>query len=421
MADYLAMGKAELEKEREALQRCYEAYQAKGLKLDMSRGKPCAEQLDLSNGLLSITDTHTEDGMDARNYGCLEGIPEARRLFAELLGADAAQVLVGGNSSLNLMFDVIGAGCRDGLGGTPWDDCAHKKFLCPAPGYDRHFRVTEYYGFELIAVPMLESGPDMDCVEELVKDPQVKGIWCVPTYSNPDGYCYSDQTVRRLAALSPAAENFKILWDNAYMVHYLGDGPQQTLNIWQECARCGREEMPVMFCSTSKITFPGAGVAALAAGPKTFAALTRALFPMTIGFDKVNQLRHVKFLKDKAHILAHMEKHKAIIKPKFDAMQRLLGEGLCGCGPIARWTDPKGGYFISLYTLEGCAKRTVALCREAGVVLTGAGAAYPYGVDPRDSNIRLAPTYPAQAEVEEATRLLCVALRLATVEHLLAR
>ena len=268
---------------------------------------------------------------------------------------------------------------------------------------------------------MLESGPDMDCVEELVKDPQVKGIWCVPTYSNPDGYCYSDQTVRRLAALSPAAENFKILWDNAYMVHYLGDGPQQTLNIWQECARCGREEMPVMFCSTSKITFPGAGVAALAAGPKTFAALTRALFPMTIGFDKVNQLRHVKFLKDKAHILAHMEKHKAIIKPKFDAMQRLLGEGLCGCGPIARWTDPKGGYFISLYTLEGCAKRTVALCREAGVVLTGAGAAYPYGVDPRDSNIRLAPTYPAQAEVEEATRLLCVALRLATVEHLLAR
>lgn len=421
MADYLAMGKAELEKEKTALEKSYQEYREKGLKLDMSRGKPCPEQLNLSTGLLGITDTRTEEGMDVRNYGCLEGIPEARRLFAELLGADARQVLVGGNSSLNLMFDVIGAGCRDGLGGAPWDACEHKKFLCPSPGYDRHFRVTEYYGFELITVPMLESGPDMDRVEELVRDPQVKGIWCVPTYSNPDGYCYSDETVRRLAALKPAAENFKIMWDNAYVVHYLGDGPQQTLNILEECARCGNGELPVMFCSTSKITFPGAGVAALAAGPKTFTALTGALFPMTIGFDKINQLRHVKFLRDKAHILAHMEKHKAIIKPKFDAMQRLLAEGLSGCGQIARWTHPQGGYFISLYTLDGCAKRTVALCREAGVVLTGAGAAFPYGRDPHDSNIRLAPTYPAQAEVEEATRLLCVALRLATVEHLLAR
>ena len=419
MADYLSMGKAELEAERQRLLAVYEAEKAKGLKLDMSRGKPCPQQLDLSMELLQIQAYKTQDGADTRNYGFLEGIPEARRLFGELLGVAPERVLVGGNSSLNLMFEVIAAGCKDGLGGTPWDQDNEKKFLCPAPGYDRHFRVTEHFGFELITVPMREDGPDMDMVEQLVKDPHVKGIWCVPTYSNPDGYCYSDETVRRLAALQPAADNFKIMWDNAYMVHYLEDAPEQTMNIMDACIACGHEEMPVLFCSTSKITFPGAGVSALAAGPKTLAEIVKAFFPMTISFDKINQLRHVLFLKDKAHVLQHMERHKEIIKPKFDAMRRLLGEGLADCGAIARWTDPKGGYFLSLYTLPGCAKRTVALCKEAGVVLTGAGAAYPYGIDPEDTNIRLAPTYPQLDEVEEATRLLCIAVRLAAVEHLL--
>lgn len=420
MADYLTMDRGALQEERAKLEREYRAYQAKGLKLDMSRGKPCPQQLDLSMELLSLTDLTTENGMDVRNYGCLEGVPEARRLFGELLGVDAAQVLVGGNSSLNLMYETVLLGCREGLGGTPWDRSAHKKFLCPAPGYDRHFRVTESLGFELITVPMTENGPDMDLVETLVRDPEVKGIWCVPTYSNPDGYCYSDETVRRLAALAPAADNFKILWDNAYMVHFLGDAPAATMNIMDACKAVGHEELPILFCSTSKITFPGAGVAAMATGPKTFAALTGGMFPMTICFDKINQLRHVRYLRDRAHILAHMEKHRAIIAPKFAAMQELLDKGLSDCGAIARWTHPQGGYFISLYTLDGCARRTVALCREAGVVLTGAGAAYPYGKDPHDANIRLAPTYPALAELQTATELLCVAVRLATVEKLLA-
>lgn len=419
MADYLSMGKAELEAERQRLLAIYETKKAEGLKLDMSRGKPCPEQLNLSMGLLDIKEYKTESGADARNYGFLEGIPEARRLFGELLGVDPAQVLVGGNSSLQLMYDIIAAGCKDGLGGTPWNEDEHRKFLCPVPGYDRHFRVTEHFGFDLISVPMREDGPDMEIVEQLVKDPHVKGIWCVPTYSNPDGYCYSDETVRRLAALEPAADNFKIMWDNAYMVHYLEDAPEQTMNIMDACIASGHEELPILFCSTSKITFPGAGVSALAAGPKTFVQISKSLFPMIISFDKMNQLRHVLFLKDKAHILLHMERHKQIIKPKFDAMRRLLAEGLADCGPIAHWTDPKGGYFLSLYTLPGCAKRTVALCKEAGVVLTGAGAAYPYGVDPEDTNIRLAPTFPQLGEVEEATKLLCIAVRLAAVEHLL--
>ena len=420
MNDYLKMSRAELEAEKERLLQLYGDEKKKGLKLDMSRGKPCPEQLDLSMDLLKIQEYRTEAGADTRNYGFLEGIPEARRLFGELLGVDPQQVLVGGNSSLNLMFEVVAAGCRDGFGKTPWSAGEKPRFLCPAPGYDRHFRVTEHFGCELITVPMREDGPDMDLVEELVKDPRVKGIWCVPTYSNPDGYCYSDGTVRRLAALEPAADSFKILWDNAYLVHYLEDAPEDTLNIMDACKACGHEELPILFCSTSKITFPGAGVSALAAGPKTFAAICEDLFPMTIGFDKINQLRHVLYLKDKAHILAHMAKHKAIIKPKFDAMRRLLAEGLADCGDIAHWTNPKGGYFISLYTLPGCAKRIVALCMEAGVGLTGAGAAYPYGVDPQDWHIRLAPTYPAREEVEQATRLLCIAVRLASVEKLLA-
>ncbi len=420
MNDYLKMSRAELEAEKERLLQLYGDEKKKGLKLDMSRGKPCPEQLDLSMDLLKIQEYRTEAGADTRNYGFLEGIPEARRLFGELLGVDPQQVLVGGNSSLNLMFEVVAAGCRDGFGKTPWSAGEKPRFLCPAPGYDRHFRVTEHFGFELITVPMREDGPDMDLVEELVKDPRVKGIWCVPTYSNPDGYCYSDETVRRLAALEPAADSFKILWDNAYLVHYLEDAPEDTLNIMDACKACGHEELPILFCSTSKITFPGAGVSALAAGPKTFAAICEDLFPMTIGFDKINQLRHVLYLKDKAHILAHMAKHKAIIKPKFDAMRRLLAEGLADCGDIAHWTNPKGGYFISLYTLPGCAKRIVSLCKEAGVVLTGAGAAYPCGVDPQDWHIRLAPTYPALEEVEQATRLLCIAVRLASVEKLLA-
>ncbi|MDD3204061.1 MAG: aminotransferase class I/II-fold pyridoxal phosphate-dependent enzyme, partial [Pygmaiobacter massiliensis] len=317
--------------------------------------------------------------------------------------------------------DVIWMGCRNGFpeSSQPWGRGC--KFICPAPGYDRHFRVTEYFGFELLTVKMLETGPDMDAVEELVKDPAVKGIWCVPTYSNPDGYCYSDETVRRLAAMEPAAKDFKIFWDDAYVVHFFGDEPDRVLNILNECRRCGNENRPVMFCSTSKITFPGAGVSSLAASSEMLEYILHNMFPMTISFDKMNQMRHVRYLKNLDGVLAHMEKHKRVIKPKFSVVLHELDDQLLPCGDIAHWTRPRGGYFISLYVMPGCAKRTVDLCKDAGVVLTGAGAAYPYGVYPEDSNIRIAPTFPPVDELKIAAELLCVAARLSTVEKLLAQ
>lgn len=423
MANYLAMGKEELLEEKKKLEEIYAGYLARNLKLDMSRGKPCKEQLDLSIDMLTMdpADYISETGLDSRNYGCLEGMPEARRLFAEIMGVHPEEVMVGGNSSLNLMFDVISMGCRNGFpeSSQPWGRGC--KFICPAPGYDRHFRVTEYFGFELLTVKMLETGPDMDAVEELVKDPAVKGIWCVPTYSNPDGYCYSDETVRRLAAMEPAAKDFKIFWDDAYVVHFFGDEPDRVLNILNECRRCGNENRPVMFCSTSKITFPGAGVSSLAASSEMLEYILHNMFPMTISFDKMNQMRHVRYLKNLDGVLAHMEKHKRVIKPKFSVVLHELDDQLLPCGDIAHWTRPRGGYFISLYVMPGCAKRTVDLCKDAGVVLTGAGAAYPYGVDPEDSNIRIAPTFPPVDELKIAAELLCVAARLSTVEKLLAQ
>lgn len=420
MEDYFSMDGRQRAQELARLRQVYEGCRAAGLRLDMSRGKPCPEQLDLSMALLSITDYRGETGIDSRNYGNLEGMPEARRFFAEFLGVRPEDVIVGGNSSLNMMYDLIDLGWRRGFADSPaaWGARGRPKFLCPAPGYDRHFRVTEYFGFELLTVPMLPTGPDMDVVERLVQDEAVKGIWCVPLYSNPDGYSCSDETVRRLAAMETAAPDFKIMWDNAYGVHHLTDTPDVILNMLDECRRAGHEDRALMFCSLSKVTFPGAGVAAMAASGKNIAYILENLFPMTISYDKLNQVRHVRFLKDAAGLAAHMEKHRRILEPKFRAVLALLEQGLSDCGKIARWTKPNGGYFLSLYTQPGCAKRTVQLCREAGVALTDAGAAYPYGVDPEDSNIRIAPTFPPLRELEEATRLLCVCVRIATLEKL---
>ncbi len=419
MHRYFELNTQQLAAEHAALRAEYEAVCAKGLKLDMSRGKPSPEQLDLSMSLLSITDYQGETGVDARNYGSLEGMPEARSYFAEMLGVKPEEVMVGGNSSLNLEYYLIELGCRAGFADSKggWNTSAKKKFLCPAPGYDRHFRITEYFGFELISVPMTENGPDMDIVEQYAKDADVKGIWCVPVYSNPDGYTYSDETVKRMASMQTGASDFKIFWDNAYCVHHLTDTPDVCLNILDECRAAGHEDRPILFCSTSKITFSGAGVGALAASRHNLDYIMEQMFTMLISFDKLNQLRHVKFLQDAANTAAHMQKHRAIIEPKFKLTMQILAQELTD--DIAHWTKPNGGYFLSLYTQNGCAKRVVQLCKEAGVTFTGAGAAFPYGVDPQDSNIRLAPTFPPLKELEPAMRLLCLAVKLATVEKLL--
>ncbi len=421
MANYFAMSGQQQKAELERLWQVYRDFAAAGLHLDMSRGKPSPEQLDLSMEMLTITDYMGETGIDSRNYGNLEGMPEARRFFADFLGTKPEEVIVGGNSSLNMMFYLIELGWRQGFADSPaaWNTYKKPKFLCPAPGYDRHFRVTEYFGFELVSVPMLPTGADMDAVERLVRDEAVKGIWCVPLYSNPDGYSYSDETVRRLAAMETAAPDFKIMWDNAYGVHHLTDHPDKILNMLDACRAAGHEDRPLLFCSLSKVTFPGASVAAMAASRRNIEYILKNMFPMTISYDKLNQMRHIRFLKDMDGLAAHMQKHRRILEPKFEAVRALLREGLDDCGPIAHWTDPNGGYFLSLYTQEGCAKRTVQLCRKAGVALTNAGAAFPYGIDPHDSNIRIAPTFPPLRELEEATRLLCVCVRIATLEKLL--
>ncbi len=420
MADYLAMNKAQLHAEKDSLTKAYNALVAKGLKLDMSRGKPAPAQLDLSNALLDVRDTVDEDGVDARNYLKLEGSDEARRYFADVLGVQPQEVMMGGSSSLMLMYNMVDMGCRCGFGAGPWKSGGPIKFLCPAPGYDRHFRVTEEFGFELVPVPMTPEGPDMDIVEKLVRDEEVKGIWCVPVYSNPDGYVYSDETVRRLAAMETAAPDFKIFWDNAYMVHHLTQVKYTCLNVLDACRAAGCEDRPLLFCSTSKITFAGAGVCALAASEANMEKIQKYYFPMCICFDKLNQLRHVRFLKQ-VGLDAHMEKHAALLAPKFQMVVDTLRQELGPCGPIARWTEPNGGYFISLYVMEGCAKRVVELCKGAGVVMTGAGAAYPYGKDPSDSHIRIAPSFPLVEELAVAAEVLCVATRLACVEKRLAQ
>ncbi|MBE6762990.1 MAG: aminotransferase [Ruminococcaceae bacterium] len=405
------------------LRALYEEYKSRDLRLDMSRGKPGSEQLDLTLPMfesLSAKDTYlTQTGFDTRNYGLLDGIPEAKLLFAELLDVSPDNVIVCGNSSLNLMFDYISTAYAKGLcGSTPWSKLEGVKFLCPAPGYDRHFGITEYFGIENIVIPMTENGPDMDLVEDYVKDPLVKGIWCVPMYSNPDGITYSDETVRRFAALKPAAEDFRVMWDNAYCVHHLTDTPDTLLNIFDEAKTHNSEDLFIELMSTSKISFPGAGVAVLAASARNVADIKSRMTVQTIGFDKLNMLRHVRFFKNADGVNAHMKLHAALLRPRFELVLSMLERELGGRG-IAQWHTPNGGYFVSVNVCEGCAKRTVRLLAEAGVVLTGAGATYPYGNDPADSNIRLAPTFPPVEELQVAMELFCICAEIAAIEALI--
>lgn len=424
MADYFKMSKPELQAEKAALEKAYAEFQAMGLKLNMARGKPCPEQLDLSMPMCDGNQDYTAaDGTDARNYGVLEGLPEARALFAELMGVDPAEVFVGGNSSLQIMYLLVNTGYAFGFpeSARPWREEEKIRFLCPVPGYDRHFRISEEFGFEMINIPMSPEGPDMDKIEELVKeDPSIKGVWCVPQYTNPDGYVYSDETIRRFAKMETAAPDFKIFWDEAYLVHHLTDEQIETANLLNECKAAGHAGRALMFASTSKITFPGAGVSACAASKDNMAYISKRLLPMIISYDKMNQLRHVRFLKNKQGVLEQMKKHRAIIAPKFEEVKSTFGKELLPCGDIAHWTNPKGGYFLSLYVVPGCAKRVAVLCKAAGMVLTGAGASYPLGKDPEDAHLRIAPTYPSLEEVKKASLLLTVCVRLATVEKLLA-
>lgn len=423
MAEYRSMSKPELEAEKSKLEKKYNEFKAKGLKLNMARGKPGPHQMDLAMDLFKTTDYTAEDGTDARNYGNLEGLYEARQLFGEVMGVKPENVFVGGNSSLQLMYFLVGIGYTFGFPESerPWSQVEHPKFLCPVPGYDRHFRITEEFGIDMINVPMTPDGPDMDMVEKLAaEDPSIKGIWCVPQYSNPDGYTYSDETVRRFAAMKTAAPDFKIFWDEAYIVHHLTDEIIETPVLLEESKKYGSEDRVFMFTSTSKITFPGAGVSALACSDNMMKYVCKRFEVMIISYDKMNQLRHVRFLKNKAGVLAHMLKHRRRLVPCFDAVKTTFAQKLTPCGDIARWTNPKGGYFISLYVMPGCAKRVAQLCKEAGLVLTGAGASYPYGKDPEDSHLRIAPTYPSLSEVEQASELLTVCVRLAVVEKLLA-
>lgn len=425
--NYLNCSKAELEKEYSALSKQLEDVKSKGLNLNMARGKPSSEQLDLSLGLLDVLNSKSDfigdDGMDCRNYGILEGIDECRKLFGQILGVDYKNVMVGGSSSLNMMFDTISCMMTTSIteGCKPWYEVKNRKFLCPVPGYDRHFGVTEYFGFEMITVPMTENGPDMDIVEKLVEnDDSIKGIWCVPKYSNPQGITYSDETVKRFAALKPAAKDFRIMWDNAYCIHDINDTPDSLLNIFDECKKTGNEDLPIMFCSTSKITFPGAGIAAMAASDNNMKVFAEKYNFQVIGYDKLNMLRHVKFFGDYDGLMAHMQKHKEVLRPKFEIVLNALSSQLKPCG-IGEWTEPNGGYFISIDVLEGTAKRVVALCKEAGVTLTGAGATYPLGKDPEDKNIRLAPTFPSNSELQTAIDVFCTCVKLAACEKLLSK
>lgn len=366
-------------------------------------------------------DYRAENGLDCRNYGVLDGLPETKAFFAPMLGVKPEEIIVYGNSSLNIMYWVMSVAMTNGvLGGTPWGKLDHVKFLCPVPGYDRHFAVTQFFGMELINVPMNEDGPDMDIVEKLVaEDDSIKGIWCVPMYSNPGGVVYSDEVVKRFAALKPKAADFRIFWDNAYCVHHLVDNPPVQANLLEEAKKVGNEDICYMFASTSKITFPGSGIAVMAASERNLASLKKSLGFATIGFDKMNQLRHLRFFGGKfENLLEHMKKHKALIAPKFAIVVNTLEKELGDLG-IATWSNPKGGYFIS-FNQKGCAKRIVQLCKDAGVVLTGAGASFPYGVDPEDENIRISPTFPTEEELQKAMDVFVCSAKLAAAEQLLA-
>ena len=395
----------------------------KSLNLDMSRGKPAPAQLDLTMPMISILDGEklsAENGFDCRNYGVLDGIPEAKKMFADVLGVEPENIIVYGNSSLAIMYDTISRAWSHGiLGSKPWCKYDKVKFLCPVPGYDRHFSICEYFGIEMINVPTNEYGPDMDMVEKLVsEDETVKGIWCVPQYSNPTGISYSDEVVKRFANLKPKAADFRIFWDNAYCIHHLTSSPECILNIFDECKKAGNENLVYEFMSTSKISFPGSGVAVIATSVENAEYIKKGLGISTIGFDKINQLRHVKFFGNADGLKAHMNKHMEILAPKFNVVIEELEKNIAPLG-IASWHKAEGGYFISFDAMKGCAKRIVSLCKEAGVVLTGAGATYPYGKDPDDSNIRIAPSYPTVDELRKAMELFCICIRLASVEKMI--
>lgn len=421
---YREMSSEQLLREKEELQKRYDEFKAKGLSLDMSRGKPSAEQLDITMDMLDSVKFEeafkAENGFDCRNYGVLDGIEECKKLFADLLEVDAKNIIVGGNSSLTMMFDYIGQCMTHGAGCEPWLRQGNIKFICPAPGYDRHFGILEFYGIEMIAVPMLSDGPDMDKIEELIKDSSVKGMFVVPKYSNPEGITFSDECVRKIAAMKPAAKDFRVIWDNAYCVHDINDTPDTLLNIFEAAEEAGSEDMFIEVTSTSKISFPGAGVAALAASDNNITAIKKRMTIQTIGNDKLNQLRHVRYFRNTDGLKEHMKKHASLLKPKFDAVLRCFDEELEGKG-IASWKKPNGGYFISLNVLEGTAKRVGELCKEGGVVLTPPGATYPYGKDPEDSNIRIAPSFPTVEELEMAAELLVISARLAACEKLLKK
>ena len=425
MKAYKDLSKEELLTLQKQLNKEYEEAKAKGLKLDMSRGKPAASQLDMEMDFMNVLNADsilkTEAGVDCRNYGIMDGIPEARKLIGDVLGVSADNVIVFGNSSLNVMYDTVSRSMTHGVNGsTPWCKLDKVKFLCPVPGYDRHFKITEFFGIEMINIPMNSDGPDMDLVEKYVNnDAAVKGIWCVPKYSNPTGIVYSDEVVRRFAALKPAAEDFRIFWDNAYCIHHLYKDQQAEIpNILEECAKAGKPDMAYMFASTSKITFPGSGVSAIATSTTNVEFIKQQLTVQTIGHDKINQLRHTRFFKNIDGLKAHMEKHADILRPKFEAVLNAFDQELTGL-EIGSWVKPLGGYFISFDALEGCAKKIVAMCKDAGVVLTGAGATYPYGKDPKDSNIRIAPSFPSVEEMEAASKIFVLCVKLASIDKYL--
>ena len=425
MKAYKDLSKEELLSLKAELEAAYEDAKGKGLKLDMSRGKPGVSQLNMGMALLdtlnSGSDMKTVDGIDVRNYGGLDGITEAKQLMADLMGVKSENVIVCGNASLQIMYDTVSRSVTHGvMGSTPWCKLDKVKFLCPAPGYDRHFAITQHFGIEMITVPMTPQGPDMDLVERLVaEDETSKGIWCVPKYSNPQGYSYSEETVKRFAALKPAAKDFRIFWDNAYAIHHLYDDRQdEILDILSECEKAGNPDMVYEFSSTSKVSFSGAGIAAIASSQGNLADMKKSLTIQTIGFNKVNQLQHARYFKNIDGLKAHMRKHADLLRPKFRTVLNILDKELGGL-EIGTWTNPNGGYFISFQALDGCAKAIVAKCQEAGMVLTNAGATYPYGVDPQDSNIRIAPSFPTPEEMAQATELFVLCVKLVSVEKLL--
>ena len=422
MKRYEDMTADQRREEYAAVRKAYEAQKALGLKLNMARGKPSTEQLDMVTremAQLTRPEDYLAGGLDTRNYGELAGIPEARALFAEILGCRAEQVFVGGNASLQLMYDAISKAYTHGMlhSEKPWGKLETVKWLCPAPGYDRHFKVTESFGFELVTIPMTDEGPDMDAVEKAIQDPAVKGMWNVPKYSNPDGIIYSAETIRRIASMKPAAPDFLLMWDNAYCIHEFEGDYVEFPDILAECEKYGNADMVFEFASTSKVTLPGAGISCFACSEANMAYMEKLLTVQVISFDKVNQQRHVLYLKDKAHTLELMKKHAAIMGPKFRCVVDALDREIAPL-EIASWRRPKGGYFVSLNAMPGTAKRTLALCKEAGVTMTGAGATFPYGKDPQDSNIRIAPSLPPVEELEQAIAVLCVCLKMAALEKL---